>query len=772
MHATRRSFLLAPALGLVFAGYAPAAAETSAQREYVHAVEFPYYLYPRQFWERELVWLQTIGIRTVEFSAPWNWHEPEQGKFDFTGVTSPRRDLAGLIRVLRRLGMQAWVRPLGPVKGWTGGGIPSWAAHDRRAQRQWAVEIEKLLAPQLERHGGPIAFVDGELPWTDQSDGPPAPPLPVVALSANDPGALTRSRQAIAAGRGSLLWEDVEDEIYPAGWAAPGIPMFRSGAVSLNGDERKTVGALRRDAALLQNWAALITPLEARPIGMKLPHGVTAVELHGKTPPSASAVSVSNTSGQTFAAEIRAHDRSGKRVVTIPPVEIAAGDSLWLPVEAPLAGGLCKECSAFANGEYIAYATAELQAVEFENGILAMEFAAPKGGEVVLQLSRQPSGPFLAGGKPLEFEWDEKTLRAKLPIPAGKGPASRVRIGLAIEAPETSAFFVDAKRLVIGKKNLISTSYSSDQLAARSRLRLPEGFTAKAVPKSPLEIDYEVDIPREALHGSWVNFGIEADGVLLGRARLQLFRPLSVWLADSIKFHFGAEEELTVDPALLARDPKSARNVDVTIRNNSPQIQSFVLEAQVDGWEFMPARTEISMGGVMERVVSLRAFSKDPASGLHEGRLKISGGTQMELPLRIVSVPRGQTVAYSIDLDGDGIPEWVLESSSARAVFSSRDGGRWMEFVWKDTGVNLLPELGALTSAGAVGVTNGEGALEFAGNGWKRMVQLNGGALTVEQTTPLPAEMPESLKRDAVILRVTRESAHRAVFSLIAETRQ
>ena len=331
-------------------------------------------------------------------------------------------------------------------------------------------------------------------------------------------------------------------------------------------------------------------------------------------------------------------------------------------------------------------------------------------------------------GKPLEFEWDEKTLRAKLPVPAGKGAASRVRIGLAIEAPETSAFFVDARRLVIGQKNPISTSYSSEQLAARSRLRLPENFTAKPVPKSPLEIDYELDVPRDALHGSWVNLGIEADGVLLGRARVQLFRPLSVYLADAIKLHFGAEEELAIEPALVARDPKGARNLDVTLRNNSPQIRSFAVEALVDGWEFMPPKTEISIGGVMERIVSLRAFAKGAESGVSEGRLKISGGTQLEVPLRIVAVPRGQTIAYSMDLDGDGEPEWVLESQSARAVFSTRDGGRWLEFVWKDTGGNFLPEQGALAGTGRrrgqeVGGSAGvrSGHLEAHGQaGWRR----------------------------------------------------
>src|SRR5438034_4188309 len=104
MVATPRALLALPALLVVFAGIAPAP-DAEPQREFVHAVEFPYYLYPRQLWERELVWMKTIGVRTVEFSIPWNWHEPEPGKWDFTAATGPGRDLVGLIRVLRRLGL-------------------------------------------------------------------------------------------------------------------------------------------------------------------------------------------------------------------------------------------------------------------------------------------------------------------------------------------------------------------------------------------------------------------------------------------------------------------------------------------------------------------------------------------------------------------------------------------------------------------------------------------------------------------------------------------
>ncbi|MGA9626984.1 MAG: beta-galactosidase, partial [Bryobacteraceae bacterium] len=95
---------------LLFAAALPAPVATAPPPEYVQAVEFPYYLYPRTLWERELVWLKTIGVSTVEFSIPWNWHQVEAGEFDFTGRTSPRRDLVGFVRLLRRLGLRAWVR--------------------------------------------------------------------------------------------------------------------------------------------------------------------------------------------------------------------------------------------------------------------------------------------------------------------------------------------------------------------------------------------------------------------------------------------------------------------------------------------------------------------------------------------------------------------------------------------------------------------------------------------------------------------------------------
>src|SRR5439155_19021380 len=137
-----------------------------------------------------------------------------------------------------------------------------------------------------------------------------------------------------------------------------------------------------------------------------------------------------------------------------------------------------------------------------------------------------------------------------------------------------------------------------------------------------------------------------------------------------------------------------------------------------------------------------------------------------EIPLRIASVPRGETIGYALDLDGDGMPEWVLENQRVRATFSARDGGRWMEFVWKDTGANFLPEQGDLAGAGSVEVRTVEGGLEFKSAGWTRTVRLNGARLTVEQTSTLPAEVAQAGKRDGVSFEIARESAERRTYSL------
>jgi hypothetical protein len=734
---------------------------TEPPPEFVQAVEFPYYLYPRAQWERELVWMKTLGVRTVEFSIPWNWHQLAPGDFDLTGRTSPRRDLAGLIRLLRKLDLRAWVRPLPPVAGWLNSGFPA-GPRDPAGERAWLKQLELLLATQTNKHGGPVAFVEGHELGIDAAP----PPMPVTAVSTTDSGALARSRSAMASARGALLWTNLEESLYPAGWQMGSGALLTAGAVDLAGDERPSAVGLRRNAALLEKWGPLLAQL--KPVSMpapaagKLPRGITAAEL---VSPALSAVSLINRSTAPFRDDLRVLDPVSRHVLVIPSVSVPAGDSLWLPLNATLgSNGLCRECSAFSGAERLVYATAELVNVEFENGILAMEFAAPEAAEVILQLEREPVGPFIAAAKPTKFDWDDKTLRARLPIPASKAPGNRVRVGLAIEPPETSAFFSDAKRLLIGQKNQVSTVYSSPEVAARSRLRVPEGFTATASQKSPNEIEYTVEVPADALHGDWASLVLEADGVPLGRARLQLLRPVSIRLSQPLQMHFGQQSVLQADPSTIPVDARVGSNVEVILRNNSIQIQNYRLEASGDNLEFSPTRTEVAVAALAERTVSLRVFPKEGTAGLCNWRLQVSGGAAVDLPFRAVVLPRDSTEVWTADLDSDGSPEWIIESQKVRAVFSSKDGGRWMEFVWKDTNTNFLPIEGALAGAGPVQVQAEGGVLSFAGNGWSRSVSLGQDTLTIEQSPALPAISLGDQTTGNVTFSIERQSASRAIY--------
>jgi len=301
---------------------------------------------------------------------------------------------------------------------------------------------------------------------------------------------------------------------------------------------------------------------------------------------------------------------------------------------------------------------------------------------------------------------------------------------------------------------------------SRSRLREPEGFTATSQEKSPNEIDYTVSVPTEALHGDFAALALEADGVALGRARLQLFRPASIRLTQALSLHFGGQARLNVEPPTAPSETRSGSDVEIVIRNNTQQIQTYHLRPKGDGLEFLPAQAEITVGAVAERPVSFRVFGNDAATGLREWQLHVTGGTDVDLPMRTVLLPRSGTVAWTADLDGDGSPEWILESAKVRAVFSARDGGRWIEFTWKDTDTNFLPEDGVFTQAGLVEVRALGDSLEFAGNGWTRTIRLADTALTIEQNSALPHDPLMPLTIGNVGLSIDRVSSSRTVVTL------
>jgi hypothetical protein len=89
-----------------------------------------------------------------------------------------------------------------------------------------------------------------------------------------------------------------------------------------------------------------------------------------------------------------------------------------------------------------------------------------------------------------------------------------------------------------------------------------------------------------------------------------------------------------------------------------------------------------------------------------------------------------------------------------------------MEFTWKDTNTNFLPETGIFAQAGPVEVRQNADALEFTGKGWKRTARLSETTLTIEQSSPLPADRLSSDKRGGATLTIARPSPTRVMYTL------
>ncbi len=535
----------------------------------------------------------------------------------------------------------------------------------RRLQMEADLEgpVPDALQALTKAHGGPL---------TDA----PAAPLRVSALAA---WALIESRETLAAGSRSVLWTDVEDTLREG--------IYKAGAVNFAGAESPATLALRREVQFRLYWGSSLSLLKETPgAGARLPPlpaGVTVKQFAADS--GVSLVSVINRSGAAFQGDLKVLYPAAKRGMVLPDVGVPAHGVVAIPVNIPLtAGPLCRACTAFATSDHLVYATAEMTSMEYENGILAMEFSAPSGGEVVLQLSREPSGPLLAGGKPMPFDWDDHEHRVRLKIPVGRGAGANVRVGLAIDAPDATAFFDTARVLIIGETNHLSAEFSSEAIQQRSRLRLPAGFTVEqhAGKDSPLKLVYDIQVPESAVHGDHADLALEVDGMQMSHARPQLLRPVSLRFAGQIEVRMSAKSALPLMPPTVPVNQRPGRDITISIRNNATEIRNFHLELTVDGLEFLPAKLDVSVGASTARELSFRVFARDAAPGLHAGMARLSGAASVNTAVQFVVIPPNGTAAYS----AGGFS--ALESSRQRAVFMP---GRWLEFIDKENGQNLLP---------------------------------------------------------------------------------
>ncbi|XP_040835031.1 beta-galactosidase-1-like protein 3 [Ochotona curzoniae] len=124
-----------------------------------------YFRVPREYWRDRLLKLKACGFNTVTTYIPWNLHEPEGGKFDFSG----NLDLEAFVMTAGKIGLWVILRP-GPYicAEVDLGGLPSRLLRDpkpqlRTTEKGFIDAVDRYfdhlvprMIPLQYRSGGPV----------------------------------------------------------------------------------------------------------------------------------------------------------------------------------------------------------------------------------------------------------------------------------------------------------------------------------------------------------------------------------------------------------------------------------------------------------------------------------------------------------------------------------------------------------------------------------------------------------------------------------------
>ena len=116
---------------------------------FVISGEIHYFRLNARLWEKHLTLLKQAGANTTSTYIPWDWHEYEENKFDFTGETNPARNLIKFIKLCKKVGLNLIVKP-GPyiLAEYENQGLPGWLI--KKNKNLHAVdEYGNILSPDL-----------------------------------------------------------------------------------------------------------------------------------------------------------------------------------------------------------------------------------------------------------------------------------------------------------------------------------------------------------------------------------------------------------------------------------------------------------------------------------------------------------------------------------------------------------------------------------------------------------------------------------------------
>jgi beta-galactosidase len=133
--------------------------------------EMHYPRIPREAWRQRMKMAKVMGLNTIGTYIFWNLHEPQKGKFDFSG----NNDVVEFVKIAKEEGLWVILRPSPYVCAeWEFGGYPYWLEKENglvvrskdpkylEEYKKYINAVGKQLAPMQINHGGNILMVQIE----------------------------------------------------------------------------------------------------------------------------------------------------------------------------------------------------------------------------------------------------------------------------------------------------------------------------------------------------------------------------------------------------------------------------------------------------------------------------------------------------------------------------------------------------------------------------------------------------------------------------------
>lgn len=347
------------------------------------------------------------------------------------------------------------------------------------------------------------------------------------------------------------------------------------------------------------------------------------------------------------------------------PVQVPAGESLLLPLNAPLCPA---DAHADACPDRVVAAGAELLNVSREGKALTLTFYAPTSATILLRLHSVPSKvdlPVVVPEKQHAPVQDERSLRDGLENSGRSG--RRLSLG-----PEPLGFGSDfPERTLEGKY---------DKTTGIFEVVMPRGAAPAFLRKLEIHLNYAPDVPElkksPKQHGNGYQYSV----------------------ADAVRLPLGEGTSLPTEPPLILLDKD--RNGQLLLQADNLDDSLLTLQGTVSG----PAQgsESLRMDDQEETIetVKLRGTGSPDVSndGLLQGSVSLSGGhaSDRSSPVKFLIAEGAAPAHYEYDFERSGAKNWVLENNHLRLIIQPAAGGQVVALVDKQTGLNLTTTVGGL----------------------------------------------------------------------------